>query len=498
MAAELMLVQSGLEGVEIDGEERSPIAQRWMDVKSKLRLEVGEDVFASWFARAELEQFQDDIAILSVPTKFLKSWIQSHYRDVLTSVIACEWPVIKRVDFIVRQVANAAKAQAPTIALVAPVLTQSDGFRAQDMKHESVAATSHAGASSGACIESHFDARCSFNNFRVSKSNAFAHSAAMKLASETLNGATPYNPLFIHGGVGLGKTHLLQAVGQEVLKAHGKRVLYLTAERFMYEFVAALRSHNAMNFKESLRGIDVLLIDDLQFLQGKNIQQEFCHIMNALLESARAIVVAADRLPADLDNLDARIRSRLGAGLVVEIGSPDEDLRFDILKTRAGVLMQQHSDLMIPDTALRLIAASVATNGRDLEGALNRVVAQHQFSRQPLTEQMVEDAIRDLIKLPDNKRIKIEDIQRFVAKHYNVSRADLLSNRRTQTIVRPRQVAMYLAKMLTPRSLPEIGRRFGGRDHTTVLHAVRKVETMLPNDPSLQNDIDVLKRILEG
>ena len=262
----------------------------------------------------------------------------------------------------------------------------------------------------------------------------------------------------------------------------------------MFRFVAALKSQSAIAFKEALRDIDLLLIDDMQFLQGKSMQQEFCHMLNMLIDGARQVVVAADRPPAELESLDDRVRSRLGGGIAFEIGAPDTALRREIVQ-RAMSSPAQNPGLDIPDAVLEYVAQSVTSNGRDLEGALNRLVAQWQFTRQPVTIASAEITLRDLDRPREPRRVKIEDIQRVVARHYNVSKADLLSSRRTRTIVRPRQIAMYLAKMLTPRSLPEIGRRFGGRDHTTVLHAVRKIEGLIEGDMTLADEIELLKRM---
>jgi chromosomal replication initiator protein len=261
--------------------------------------------------------------------------------------------------------------------------------------------------------------------------------------------------------------------------------------------VAALRTQNALAFKEALRAIDVLVIDDLQFLQGRSTQAEFCHTLNALIDSGRQVVIASDRPPSDLESLDERVRSRLAGGLVVEMGSLGEELRLEILKARVAAAKIHHSGFDVPAPVLVFIAKTVTHNGRDLEGALNRLLAHSKLTGQPVTLEMAEREVRDLIRPQEPKRVKIEEIQRIVARQYNVSRADLLSSRRTANVVRPRQVAMYLAKTLTLRSLPEIGRRFGGRDHTTVLHAVRKIENLVNTDTALAEEIELLKRQLQ-
>ena len=301
-----------------------------------------------------------------------------------------------------------------------------------------------------------------------------AHAAAKQIATSTRGDQLTFNPLYIHAAVGRGKTHLLQAITWAGNNGD-RKVLYLTAEQFMSGFVSALKNQTALAFREALRANDVLVIDDLQFLQGRSTQHEFCRTtINTLIDAGRQVVIASDRRPADLENLEDRLRSRLAGGLVVEIGSLGEELRLEILKNRIAAARLQHPNFEVPTPVLVFIAKSVTHNGRDLEGAVNRLLA-HDRSGQPVTLETAERVMRDLIRPAEPKRVRIEDIQRVVARQYNVSRSDLLCSRRTANIVRPRQVAMYLAKILTLRSLPEIGRRFGGRDHTTVLYAVRKI-----------------------
>ena len=330
------------------------------------------------------------------------------------------------------------------------------------------------------------DRRLTFASFLLGRSNALAHAAAERVSRIEAGAAPLYNPLYIHSAVGLGKTHLLQAVAHEVITG-GKRVIYLTADRFMYGFVAALKAQTALAFKERLRGIDLLVIDDVQFLQGKSIQQEFCHTINALIDAGRQVVIAADRPPSDLETLDERVRSRLAGGLVVEMGSLDEALRVKILEARIAVARDPPARLRGQSDGDGLSSpASITTNGRDLDGAVNRLLAHSTLSGGPLTVEAAETAIRDLVRSREPKKVRIEDIQKLVATHYNVSRADILSSRRSAGVVKPRQIAMYLAKQLTLRSLPEIGRRFGGRDHTTVLHAVRKIDGVVAMDPVLR------------
>jgi chromosomal replication initiator protein len=485
-------VLQGLARDEGDAMLGKPNAEQWMRVRQRLRTELGEDVFNSWFARVELEEADATSITHSVPTRFLKSWITSHYGDRLLKLWQSERKAIVRIELTVRGTvrtgrsapARVEKAQTgalPTVAMPLPI--PAIARRVLD----------HDGALGGSPV----DQRYTFETFCEGAANRVAFAAAKAVAESDYKTA-PFNPLYIHAGVGRGKTHLLQATTRAARQSSpGRKVLYLTAEHFMFRFVAALRNQSTIPFKESLRDIDLLLIDDMQFLQGKSIQQEFCHTLNALIDGARQVVVAADRPPAELEMLDERVRSRLRGGVAFEIAPPDIGLRRAILGTRHALAQQQNPGLDISETILEYVAQSVVSNGRDLEGALNRLVAQWQFTRQPVTLASAEITLRDLVGAREPRRVRIEDIQRVVARHYNVSKADLLSSRRTRTIVRPRQVAMYLAKVLTPRSLPEIGRRFGGRDHTTVLHAVRKIEGMVAGDKILADEIEMLKRMID-
>ncbi|MBN9020169.1 MAG: chromosomal replication initiator protein DnaA [Rhizobiales bacterium] len=467
----------------------------WDRVKRRLRTELGEDVFSSWFARVEFESADGATVTLSVPTRFLKSWIQAHYQEKLLTLWAADLASVRRVELIVRG-ASRPRVQPKTDK---PAVT-TQGAPAPAVAPTAAAAPAAMAAPrlENDAAGSPVDPRLSFETFCEGAANRVAYAAARAVAESISGRPTPFNPLYIHAGVGRGKTHLLHAIAQAARRADpNRRIVYLTAEHFMFRFVAALKNQSAIAFKEGLREIDLLLIDDLQFLQGKSVQQEFCHTLNALIDGARQVVVAADRPAADLETLDERVRSRLRGGVAFEIGAPELDLRRHILATRYAVAKAQNPGLDIPETILEYVAQSVVSNGRDLEGALNRLVAQWQFTNQAVTIASAEVTLRDLIGAREPRRVKIEDIQKVVASHYNVSKADLLSSRRTRTIVRPRQIAMYLSKTLTPRSLPEIGRRFGGRDHTTVLHAVRKVEELMQGDRTLAEEIELLKRMID-
>lgn len=465
--------------------ETVPVGNAWERLRQRLRSELGEDVFSSWFARMELDRIEDDVATVSVPTRFLKSWIETHYVERVRILIASELSVGGGFNVEVRTVNRDQSKSAPA---------QRDAQAAAPSAPRAQAAVLPTVTLLADHLGSPLDRRLSLASFVVGRSNALAFASAERIAA-LVGSPSPYNPLFLHAGVGLGKTHLVQAVAQEAIRL-GKKVAYFTADKFMYGFVSALKSQTALTFKEQLRGIDLLVIDDAQFIQGRSVQQEFGHTINALIDAGKQVVVAADRLPGELESLDERVRSRLAGGLVVEIGSLDEDLRLKILTARLNALSAVHTTFQISVEVAQYVAHAIVTNGRDLDGAANRLLAHSTLSGVSLTIETAEMAIRDLVRLREPKRVKIEDIQKLVAARYNVSRSDILSERRTAAVVKPRQIAMYLSKSLTLRSLPEIGRRFGGRDHTTVLHAVRKIEKAIGDDRTLNEEVELLKRML--
>ncbi len=462
-----------------------------MRVRRRLRADVGEDVYSSWFGRLELETVEDGVASLSVPTRFLKSWIQSHYAEKLLAALAAELPQVRTLALAVRS-SNRPQGAAPEAEEEArpAAPAQKPAPRAPEAPRKA-----QAEAETDILAGSPLDPRLTFSTFAAGRSNQLALAAAQRVAAATPEERLTYNPLYLHAAVGLGKTHLLQAAAHDA-QSLGRRVVYLTAERFMYGFVSALKAQTAIAFKEKLRGIDILVIDDIQFLQGKSIQQEFCHTLNALIDAHRQIVIAADRPPSELESLDERVRSRLAGGLCVEIGGLDEALRVRILEGRIAAARRANPAFDVPQDVTAFVARTIQTNGRDLDGAVNRLLAHASLSGAPLEVSTAELAIRDLVRSHEPKRVRIEDIQKLVASHFNVSRADILSSRRTANVVRPRQIAMYLAKSLTLRSLPEIGRRFGGRDHTTVLHAVRKIDGLASKDAALTEELELLKRML--
>ncbi|MEW5423776.1 chromosomal replication initiator protein DnaA [Amorphus sp. 3PC139-8] len=468
-------------------------------VKSRLRHEFGENVYSSWFASIDCESRQGAVVSLSVPTAFIRQWVKNHYGDRILELWQREAKDVQRIEFVVRGAvrtpvqARPAQAEKPAPApkAAAPASSSAPSLTTPTP-------VSAAGEAQDALDGSPLDPRFTLDSFEEGASNMLALAASKRVAIAASGEAVAFNPLFVYGAVGFGKTHLLQSTAAEARRRTPRRVLYLTAEHFRYRFVAALKNQTALAFKELLRDIDLLLIDDLQFLHGSKVQEEFGHALNALVDGARQVVIAADRPASELDGLEPRVRSRIGAGLSVEIGAPDLDLRRKILTRRLAAQKTAFPELDFPHEVLDFVARSVTTNGRDLDGAVNRLVARNQLTGAAITLDMAESALKDLLRAREGRRPKIEDIQRVVAQHFNVSKADLVSARRTRAVVRPRQVAMWMAKTLTPRSLPEIGRRFGGRDHTTVLHAVRKIDSLLANDETLAQDIETLKRLLDA
>ncbi len=472
----------------------------WTRVKDRLRSELGDDVFTSWFECMKLEAFEKGVIRLSVPTRFLRHWVQSHYSEQVLSKWQEEEPTANRLELTVRSCNNT--AYIPTLkAALAPASNGTNVVQEPTNEHHDIRhLVGNRGAQSMSVREglsgSPLDLRLTFENFMVGRNNTLAHAAAKQIATAGHNEKLMFNPLYVYAGVGLGKTHLLQAIAWAGNTTQ-RKTLYLTAEHFMYGCVSALRRQTVLAFKEALRGIDLLIIDDLQFLQGRSTQAEFCHTLNALIDAGRQVVIASDRQPSDHEGFDDRVRSRLSGGLVVEIGSLGEELRVEILKSRITAAKAVHPGFEVPQEVLLYVAKSVTHNARDLDGAVNRLLGRNKLTGEPVTLEMAKREMRDLIRPVELKRVRIEDIQRIVGRQYNVSRADLLSSRRTANVVRPRHIAMYLAKILTLRSLPEIGRLFGGRDHTTVLNAVRKMENLVSIDGAFAEEIEVLKRQLQ-
>ncbi len=478
----------------------SSIEHKWRRIQSRLRAELGDDVFTSWFGRVELEGYDGRVVQVSVPTKFLRNWLQSHYSEKLLSCCGTELGGVNRLEFRVRQPHLAPveklKPAVPTTDMAAPRPQASPAtvtpLRVVNM-HARDGRTGLDGFEG-----SPLDPRYTFQSFVVGAPNRLAHAASLQVAENGPDQPLKYNPLYIHARVGMGKTHLLHAIAWEMKQRNpNAKVLYLTAERFMYSFAEALQTRDAPAFKEKLRTIDLLLIDDMEFLQGRTFQQEFCHTLNSLIDGGKQVVVAADCAPLLLESFDARMRSRLSGGLVAELGALDYELRLKILQRRAAEKAAASPSFDVPADVLGYLATQLTENGRELEGAITRLHATYQLTGERISIDAAEGTIGDLIRSKEPKRVKIDDILRIIAKHYGVQRGDLLSSRRNQSIVRPRQIGMYLAKTLTARSLPEIGRRFGGRDHTTVLHAIRKIEALKQNDGVLKDELDSLSRMLK-
>jgi chromosomal replication initiator protein len=460
------------------------VKKKWDRAAQRLRAELGEDLYTSWFARMEIEDFTAGRLTVSVPTRFLKSWIETHYVSKLQKIGEAELGafdttvvrVRMRTVFPPRQPGEEQTVPAPQPAS-APVI---------------------AAVQSAAERGPQLDPGQTFDSFVIGSSNQLAHAAMCRVADAAPGAAISFNPLFIHAASGLGKTHLLSAVAHRIRERRpDRKVMFLTAERFMINFVMALRQRDTLAFKDQFAAIDVLLIDDFQFLQGKTMQQEFCNAFNSLVDSRRQVIVAADVPPAQLDAIDQRMRSRLMGGLVVDIDMPDLETRRAILKSRYETMLRRDPAIVIPGEVLEFIANRINGSGRELEGALNRIAAYHQFNQAAVTLDLASLVLRDMQASPDGARIKIDDILKVVGRHFNVGRTDLLSPRRARSVVVPRQIGMYLAKKMTARSLPEIGRRFGGRDHSTVLHAVRKIEDQIKTDDRLAREVALLVRLVE-
>jgi len=492
---------SGAQGTAVVETAAGAVEGRGQKVRAMLRAQLGEEIYSSWFKSLEFEDFDGRVVKVSVPVKFVRNWIQEHYAERLLHCSRVEFATAERVEVVWRQ---------PGVSVQRPADTRSETANTE----KAPAITSQAEApprvsvlrppvlpaqrtSAGGLEGSPLDPRYTFDSFVVGASNRMAHAGATQVAETVLTDAPGYNPLYIHSAVGLGKSHLLQAIAWEVKRrAPSAQVLYLTAERFRYQFVEALRSSDPLAFKERFRNIHMLLIDDLEFLQGERTEQEFDHIINALLDGGKQVVVASARAPNQIERLNERMRSRLQRGLVTELVPLDHELRLKVLEKRLGEKRAADPSFTLSRDVVDLLAMRLTENGRELEGAVTRLYATWQYMRTPITLDIAETVIRDLVQNVEPRRIKIEDILRIISRHYGVSKGDLLSQRRHRSVVWPRQIGMYLAKHLTARSLPEIGRRFGGRDHTTVLHAIRKIEGEITKNPHLGDELEELKRLL--
>ncbi|MBS28313.1 MAG: chromosomal replication initiator protein DnaA [Alphaproteobacteria bacterium] len=470
------------------GQTDGSLAEQWTRVRAKLRSDVGDAAFNSWLKPLTMGDFNAGRLRVAVPTRFMRDWIDQNYGARLNELWADENENVKSVEIIVE----------PSQTLIQPAGAPPQQPLAQRIESEAAPHDAEGVAPSGAGggeigiedVRAIIDQRFKFGNFVVGRSNELAHAAARRVAEAK---SVPFNPLFLYGGVGLGKTHLMHAIAWHITEREPRRrVLYMSAEKFMYQFIRALRYRTIMDFKEQFRSVDVLMIDDIQFIAGKDsTQEEFFHTFNALVDQNRQIIVSADKSPSDLEGMEERLKSRLGCGLVADIHPTDYELRLGVLQAKAEQMGAE-----IPDKVMEFLSHKITSNVRELEGALNRIVAHATLVDRPVTLETTQDVLHDLLRAND-RRVTIEEIQKRVAEHFNIRLADMHSARRARAVARPRQVAMYLAKQLTSRSLPEIGRKFGGRDHTTVMHAVRKVEELRSTDSGFNEDVELLRRMLE-
>ena len=442
----------------------------WEAIRVALRRECGARTFDNWLKPIALGGIDGDSVRLAVPTAFLADWVANHFLDRLRALWSAQLPAVSHVVLTVVPSLRIAEAPAPAMP---------------------------AAAAQPACIGLPLEPRYSFDSFVVGKSNELAYNAAKTLAD---GGPISFNPLFLHGTTGLGKTHLMHAIGGELRARdpHAK-VAYLSAEKFMVDFLAALRAKDTISFKQRLRSVDLLMIDDVQFIAGKeSTQEEFFHTMNEIISAGKRLVITSDRSPQNLEGIQDRILSRMAWGLVADINAADYELRLNILHAKvAGLKDQLGPTLTVPDEVIDFLARKITSNVRELEGALNRTIAYARLVGKPVTIDFTRETLANLLRAHE-KKVTIDDIQRRVADYYHLKLTDLLSARRAREVARPRQVAMYLAKRLTPRSLPEIGRRFGNRDHTTVMHAVKRIDELRAADRELDADVAQLSRMLDG
>ena len=440
----------------------------WSKITSELKKSLEKDTFQNWIKPIYFESHIDTSLTLSVPTRFLRDWILKNYASVIKKAYMDQGHSIDKLAILVKENNDR--------IIPGKEVIYEDKDDDEDTYYDDISAP--------------LDPKFTFDNFIVGKPNELAYAAAQRVAQSEV---VSFNPLFLYGGVGLGKTHLMHAVAWNIKKRNPKKnVVYLTAEKFMYQFIKALRFKNIMSFKEQFRSVDVLMIDDVQFIIGKdNTQEEFFHTFNTLIDKKRQIIISADKSPADLDGLEDRLKSRLGWGLVADIHPLTYELRLGILQAKA-----EQKSLQLKQVVMEFLANKITNNVREMEGALNRLAVHASIQDSEISVDLVKDVLKDLLRT-NSRKITIDEIQKKVVEHYNIKLSDMHSPRRSRSVARPRQVAMYLAKSITTRSLPEIGRKFGGRDHTTVIHAIKTIEEIMVNDPNLAEDIELLTRILQ-
>ena len=481
--------------------EMPHLSVQWTRIRGRLQAEVGEVEYRTWLRQMSLAGQDGDEITVTLPTRFLRDWVSTRYGDRLRTLWQAENADIRRVDIRVGTIGTPAVPVVESVAAprFTPMAASRETFA--DTTRDVVAPVAARAApvvmedrvESRSDLAAPLDPRFTFDGFVVGKPNEFAYACARRVAD--MPSSPGFNPLFLYGGVGLGKTHLMHAIAWELTNRSSNpvSVAYMSAEKFMYRFIAAIRSQSTMEFKENLRSVDVLMIDDLQFLIGKdNTQEEFFHTFNYLVEQGKQIVVSADKSPSDLNGLEHRLRTRLGCGMVADLHSTTYELRLSILEAKAS-----RAEVTVPGKVLEFLAHKITSNVRELEGALNRLVAHANLFGRPVTLESTHEVLHDILKSHD-RRVTIEEIQKKVAEHFSIRLTDMSSARRARAVARPRQVAMYLAKQLTSRSLPEIGRKFGNRDHTTVMHAVSRVTELMERDGTFAEDVELLRRLLES
>jgi chromosomal replication initiator protein len=456
--------------------------ETWGALRESLQGTVGRNNYTNWIEPLEFSALKDGVAVFHVPTQFIGNWVARNFGDQILELLRSAGTSVSRLEFAVPVDKSRATSAAPTAAEpAAPARSRNAGRASRDDVELP-----------GAPL----DARFTFDTFVVGKPNELAHAAARRVAD---GGAVTFNPLFLYGGVGLGKTHLMHAIAWELQRRQPDlKVVYLSAEQFMYRFVQALRDKDMMSFKQLFRSVDVLMVDDVQFIAGKDAtQEEFFHTFNALVDQNKQIIISADRAPTEIPGIEERIVSRLQSGLVADLHPTNYELRLGILQQKVDQYSDQFRNLHIADGVLEFLAHRISTNVRVLEGALLRLFAFGELVGREITLELAQDCLADILRASDRK-ITVEEIQRKVSDHYNIRLSDLIGPKRLRTFARPRQIAMYLSKQLTSRSLPEIGRRFGGRDHTTVMHGVRRIEELKTTDSQIAEDLELLRRSLEA
>ena len=444
----------------------------WTKLKISLKKSIGENNFNNWLSPISFSYVDEDVAVFNVPTNFLGNYVSQNWGELITGQISSESDKINRIRFEVDPDLNNFRETQPSPPAHISIQKDSELAGAQ------------------------LDKRFTFDAFVVGKPNELAHAAARRVAE---GGDVSFNPLFLYGGVGLGKTHLMHAIAWELSNRRPDiNVLYLSAEQFMYRFVQALRERKMMDFKQLFRSVDILMVDDVQFIAGKgSTQEEFFHTFNALVDQNKQIIISGDRAPGEIKDLEDRIKSRLQSGLVVDLHPTDYELRLGILQSKVERQKQQYPELSIDNNVLEFLALRISTNVRVLEGALTRLFAFASLIGRHITLEVAQDCLADVLRASERK-ITVEEIQRKVSEHYNIRLSDMIGPKRLRTYARPRQIAMFLSKQLTSRSLPEIGRRFGGRDHTTVMHGVRRIEELRAQDGQIAEDLEMLRRALEA